>query len=194
MPWTVADVDAHKKGLSAKQQRQWVHVANDVLARCQAAGEEGCDGKAIRMANSAVDKSLDTDTLALCLEATITKSDDSQQRLFGWASIAVMKDGTPLLDLQGDVIEIDDLEEAFYAYVKEAGGLNFEHNGPVRGQLIEAIVFTPAKLEALGLAPGSVPLGAWAGFHLPDPADYQLVKSLGYFMFSIEGSGLREAF
>jgi Putative phage serine protease XkdF len=194
MPWTAADSSTHKKGLSAKQARQWAHVANSALARCQEAGESDCDGKAIRIANAAVDKSVDTEDLVLCLEAQITKSDDSQQRLFGWASIAVRKDGTPMLDLQGDVIDIEDLEEAWYDYVLESGELNFVHKDHCRGQLIEALVFTPDKLAALGLPPGSVPLGAWAGFYIPDAADYQLMKARGYFMFSIEGSALREAF
>jgi Putative phage serine protease XkdF len=193
MPWQASDAKRHKAGLTPAQAKTWAKVANDTLSRCQDAGESDCDGKAIRIANAAVDKSLDADALVLCLEATITKAEDSAQRLFGWASIAVRKDGTPMLDLQGDVIDIEDLEEAFYEYVKDAGGLNFQHDGPVRGQLIEAIVFTPDKLTALGLEPGSVPLGAWAGFYIPDAADYQLIKSLGFFMFSIEGTALREA-
>jgi hypothetical protein len=192
MPWTPEDAKRHKKGLTPKQAQQWSKVANSALSRCHAAGESDCDGKAIRIANAAVDKSVDADALVLCLEATITKAEDNAQRLFGWASIAVRKDGTPMLDLQGDVIDIEDLEEAFYEYVKDAGGLNFQHDGPVRGQLIEAIVFTPDKLTALGLEPGSVPLGAWAGFYIPNTADYQLIKSLGFFMFSIEGTALRE--
>jgi putative serine protease XkdF len=194
MPWVAADADRHKKGLSAKQKRQWAHVANSALARCQAESGTDCEGRAVRQANSAVDKSFDSEDLTLVLDGAIAKADDSQQRLFGWASIAVQKDGTPLLDLQGDMIAIEELEEAFYAYVKEAGGLNFRHDGPVRGHLIEAMVFTPEKLEALGLAPGTLPLGAWVGFHVPEVADYQIIKASQYFMFSIEGEALREAF
>jgi Putative phage serine protease XkdF len=194
MPWTARDADSHKKGLSPKQKRQWAAVANDALKRCQDAGESDCDGRAIRQANSAVDKSVDTDDLVLCLEARIAKTDDAQRRLFGWASIAVKKDGMPMLDLQGDVIEIADLEEAFYAYVKESGELNFVHRDDCSASLIEAIVFTPEKLAVLGLAPDALPLGAWVGFELDDTAEYQRVKESEYFMFSIEGSALREAF
>src|SRR5262245_66296618 len=113
MPWTVEDVDAHKKGLTPKEKRAWVHIANDALKRCLGDGrsQSECEGSAIRQANSAaVGKALESDELRLVVEASIAKADDSQQRLFGWASIAVMKDGTPLLDLQGDVIDINDLE------------------------------------------------------------------------------------
>jgi Putative phage serine protease XkdF len=194
MPWVAADADRHKKGLSAKQKRQWAHVANSALERCQAESGTDCEGRAVRQANSAVDKSFDTEHLALVVEAAIAKADDTQRRLFGWASIAVRKDGTPLLDLQGDVIEISDLAEAWYAYVQESGELNFLHKEHCAATLIEAIVFTPDKLEALGLPPDALPLGAWVGFQVDDLADYQVIKERGYFMFSIEGEALREAF
>ena len=56
MPWSVGDVDRFKKGLSDKQKRQWVHVANGALKRCKAKGGDTskCDGKAVRQANSVV--------------------------------------------------------------------------------------------------------------------------------------------
>lgn len=53
MPWTVDDVEQHKKGLTPKQKRAWVAVANDALERCQESGGDDCDAKAIRQANSA---------------------------------------------------------------------------------------------------------------------------------------------
>lgn len=56
MPWTVDDVDKHNKGLSDKQKRQWVAVANDARSRCLSDGgtESECDASAIRQANGAV--------------------------------------------------------------------------------------------------------------------------------------------
>ena len=53
MPWTVDQVDEHKKGLSAKQKRKWIAVANSVLKRCMDdGGAEGeCAASAIRQAN-----------------------------------------------------------------------------------------------------------------------------------------------
>jgi Putative phage serine protease XkdF len=196
MPWTVEDVDSHKKGLTPKQKRTWVHIANNALSSCLDEGKSQtfCEGRAIRMASGSVDKEMPSDHLALVVEAAIAKSDDEQRRIWGYASIAVRKDGTQLVDLQGDAIDIEDLEEAWYAYVRESGELNFAHDGPVRGHMIEAMVFTPAKLDALGLPPGSLPLGAWVGYEVDDPADYALLKQRGYMMFSIEGTGLREPF
>lgn len=52
MPWTVKDVEEHKKGLTPEQKKQWVKIANAVLEDCQKEGKSDCDGKAIRIANS----------------------------------------------------------------------------------------------------------------------------------------------
>lgn len=48
MPWKVGDVDLHNKGLSDKQKKLWVSIANKALAD----GDE--DSVAIRKANAAV--------------------------------------------------------------------------------------------------------------------------------------------
>ena len=193
MPWSPKDSLKHKKGLTPAQQKKWASIANSVLTDCESDNGSDCEGKAIRIANSQVDKSIDSSDLTLVLEAPISKADDSQQRLFGWASIAVRKDGQQIEDLQGDLIDIEDLEAAWYEYVLESGELNILHKGDCQGQLIEAIVFTPEKLAALGLAPDALPLGAWCGYYIADPACYQDIKKQGYFMFSIEGSAVREA-
>lgn len=59
MPWTVADVDKHNKGLSAAKKRQWVRVANSVRAKCLEEGksESTCDAAAVRQANGVVSNS-----------------------------------------------------------------------------------------------------------------------------------------
>ena len=60
MPWSVKDVDSHKKGLSPSQKRKWVRVANGVLKDCQASGGgKSCEGKAIRIANSQFEEDTD---------------------------------------------------------------------------------------------------------------------------------------
>lgn len=194
MPWTAADAKSHVKGLTPKEARQWSHVANAALAACLKKGgsQSECEGSAIRQANSVVSKSHDSIPDTHLLRADIAKSDDSQQRIFGWVSIAVRKDGETLIDLQGDVIDIGDLEEAWYAYVVESSELNYLHVGKTRGYLIESMVFTPDKIAALGLAPDAVPLGVWGGFHIPDRHDYDILKTQGYFMYSIEGEAYRE--
>lgn len=56
MPWTVADVDSHKKGLTDKQKKQWCRIANSVLAACLKKGgtDKTCAPSAIKQANGAV--------------------------------------------------------------------------------------------------------------------------------------------
>lgn len=56
MPWTVSDVDKHKKGLSDKQKKQWVRIANSVYGKCLKKGdsEESCAASAIKQANGVI--------------------------------------------------------------------------------------------------------------------------------------------
>jgi hypothetical protein len=56
MPWTILDVERHKQGLTEKQKRQWVEVANSVLERCLKNGgsQKECEASAIRQANGVV--------------------------------------------------------------------------------------------------------------------------------------------
>jgi hypothetical protein len=53
MPWSISDVDSHKKGLTDKQKRAWVHIANAALRKCKKDGGSDCDASAIRQANAA---------------------------------------------------------------------------------------------------------------------------------------------
>ena len=54
--WDINDVDKHKKGLSDKKKKQWVRIANAVLAKCMKDGgtDEECAPKAITQANGVV--------------------------------------------------------------------------------------------------------------------------------------------
>ena len=56
MPWTAQDAERHKKGLSAKQKRQWAKVANSALQTCLDDGgsQQTCEASAIRQANGTV--------------------------------------------------------------------------------------------------------------------------------------------
>lgn len=58
MPWTIEDVDKHKKGLTDDEKAQWVEVANSALKKCMEDGgsEETCAVSAIKQANGATEK------------------------------------------------------------------------------------------------------------------------------------------
>ena len=116
----------------------------------------------------------------------VAKLDDALGVVFGWASVSVKADGTPLEDLQGDVIEPLDLEKAAYDFVLYARGLDEMHEGRVKGQMVESLFVSPEKLQAMGLsATKKAPqVGWWVGFK-PDADIYQKVKAGQYSMFSI---------
>ena len=56
MPWGIADVDKHSKGLGKKQKEVWCKIANSRLKTCLAENGKDCEGSAIRVANSHFEK------------------------------------------------------------------------------------------------------------------------------------------
>lgn len=53
MPWTIDDVDSHKKDLTPKQKKKWVKIANTVLKGClrDTKDSKKCEVMAIKIAN-----------------------------------------------------------------------------------------------------------------------------------------------
>lgn len=142
------------------------------------------------------------DVADVTVAGEFSKFDDDKRVAFGWASITDI-DGAPVVDRQGDVIKIDDLEDAAYAYVLESRvggemhrkeiqkGVKF---GPKKvATLVESMVFTPEKVEKMGLPVGAIPNGWWVGFKVEDEAVWGKVKKGDYAGFSIHGMGKRVA-
>lgn len=124
-----------------------------------------------------------------------SKFDDSKMQAFGWASI-VKKDGSPVVDKQGDYITIEDLEDAGYSYVQKSrvGGDMHRRDGegPAHvSDMIESMIFTPEKIEKMGL-PDNFPQGWWVGYQINDPVVWDEVRKRGRTGFSIHGRGLRK--
>lgn len=134
-------------------------------------------------------------TLSEATERTfsIYKTSDDKRLVFGWASIAITVDGEQLEDRQKDIIEPDDLEEAAYEYVLNFRDTGEEHVSTMRkkGKLVESCVFTEEKQAAIGIPPGTIPVGWWIGFKIEDDAAWERVKDGTYRMFSIEGKAER---
>lgn len=123
-----------------------------------------------------------------------TKFDDAKRQAFGWASV-VTKDGSPVLDRQGDYISIEDLETAAYTYVHKSrvGGDMHRRNGDAPhhvSDMIESMVFTPEKITKMGL-PAGFPEGWWVGYQIHDEDTWQEVRKRGRTGFSIHGRGIR---
>ena len=124
---------------------------------------------------------------------TIAKTVDDKRLVFGWASISFTADGEQLEDLQHDLINPEDLEEAVYEYVLNFRDTGEEHRPHLRkkGKLVESCVFTLEKQRAMGLPDGILPVGWWIGFKIEDDEAWEKVKNGTYRMFSIEGKAQR---
>lgn len=125
-------------------------------------------------------------------ELAIMKSDDERRLVFGWANVAVRVDGEQIVDWQQDAIDTADLEKAAYEYVAHFGTAGEMHRRGGIGRVVESIVFTKEKADALGIPPDILPEGWWIGFQITDDEVWEKIKSGEYRMFSIEGKAVRE--
>lgn len=122
----------------------------------------------------------------------IAKSDDEKMLAFGWANVSMRVDGKLIEDWQSDIIEPEELENAAYEYVLlyREGGEMHERGGAA--VLIESVVFTEEKMQAMGIPVGTLPIGWWIGFKVTDKDVWEKVKDGTYQMFSIEGEAERK--
>lgn len=123
----------------------------------------------------------------------ILKSDDDQRLVFGWASV-VTKDGQAVTDHQGDVIEVADLEEAAHGFMVDArsgGVMHLQREGAVVkiGEVVESMVMTKAKQDALGIDLGQE--GWLITMKVHDDEVWKSVKDGTFKAFSIGGRGVR---
>lgn len=126
-------------------------------------------------------------------EVQISKVDAAKQHVFGWASIVNKADGTQVIDHQGDVIEPEDLESAAYNFMLESRASGQDHDGePATGEVIESMVMTKEKAQAMGIPDGIVPTGWWLGVHIPEAEAFAKVRSGERAFFSVEGTAIRE--
>lgn len=193
MPYASNDElpDAVRNALPAAAQSVFRNVVNSQEERGLSTQRAFASGWGA-LKNQGWVKDEETGTWHKVEKARIVKLDSERQHIFGWASVAVAKDGTPLEDFQGDLIDTAELEQAAYQFVLDARESGVMHQGEAVGQMIESFMVTPEKLEALGLAPDALPQGWWVGFHLPDQAAFAKVKAGDYAAFSIEGTAIRE--
>lgn len=127
------------------------------------------------------------------------KIDGEKGRAFGVFSVSTHK-GQEVIDGEGDAISDAILEEGAYDYVLKSRIADDEHDESNRGELIESMLFTPEKCEALqktlresGIeATIDIPAVVWWGGHqLTDEIVKAKVRSGEYSGFSIGGSAMR---
>lgn len=135
------------------------------------------------------------DTAEITWEGEFSKVNTDKRQVFGWASIVELN-GEPVVDLQGDYIDIDEIEKSAYDYViksRKGGDMHRRNDDdtPVHSSdMIESFLVTPEKIEKMGL-PLSTPIGWWVGYQINDDDAWNLVKSGKRTGFSIHGKGQR---
>ena len=122
----------------------------------------------------------------MAISAEIRKVDVDEQLVFGWAWVSPNKDGTLVIDSQGESIETAELEKAAYDFMLNARTANAEHTATDIGEMVESLVITPEKAKAMGL-PDTQQTGWWIGVHITDAEQFARVKAGEFRMFSIEG-------
>ena len=121
----------------------------------------------------------------------VQKQDVEKRQVFGFFSV-VTQEGVPVIDSQNDVITVRDLEKGVYRYVKFSGMGDERHDERVKAVLIESMVMTKEKQDALGINLGFE--GWWGGFEILDNSLWEKFKSGEYESFSIGGRGRYEQF
>lgn len=140
-------------------------------------------------AGGASDDDADNVAKAFDLPFTIAKAEPDQQRVWGWASVSQIGDYV-VIDKQGDIIPIAELEKAAGDFVLHSRAHGDMHQKMNTGSLIESMVFTPEK-EKYGLVAkdenGKSIYGWWCGFEIDDPSVWSDYKAGKRPEFSIGG-------
>jgi len=123
----------------------------------------------------------------------ITKTIPDQRLVYGWASVAALN-GERIIDKQGDIIPIENLEDAVIEYnLNSRDGRHMHSEKRGMSKLIESFVFTPEK-EKLGIVAkddaGKIIHGWWTGFYVHDDELWAAFKRGELPEFSIGGQAI----
>lgn len=123
----------------------------------------------------------------------IEKLDEDRQIASGYAYVAKRANGDQVTDHSGEFVEdIEALEDAAHDFVLHSREGDVMHKGGAVASLVESVMVTAEKLQAMGVEATSHPTGLWVGFKVHDPDVWAKVKGGELPMFSIAGTGERE--
>ena len=160
-----------------RQQRR--QAIMDAAARVKKPGEQD---------EGAGDTDIGTEkTWSIPLE--IKKAEPERQMIFGWASV-VKKNGEYIVDKQGDIIPVDELENAVLNYMLESREHGVQHAIGGTGQLVMSFLTTPEYMKAFGLTQQDGLEGWIAGYKIDDPELWEAHKRGILPDFSIGGSSI----
>ena len=134
---------------------------------------------------------VDDDSIYIDVGFDIYKAREDEGLVSGWANVAINKDGSIPLDWQDDIIAPETLEKAAIGFMLDYRESGEMHKGNSKGTVVESIVFTKEKQQALGIPEGIVPEGWFITVKVHDPEVFEKVKDGTYKMFSIQGTAKR---
>jgi hypothetical protein len=111
----------------------------------------------------------------------------------GWAYVSQDEDGAPVVDHSGEHIPINELDTMASDLLPQlaqadSSGVMHQASGPVR--IVQSLVLTPERREALGLGKG---FAGWVVvLEVTDEAVWGRVLAGQYPSLSIEGMAIRE--
>jgi hypothetical protein len=120
---------------------------------------------------------------------SLEKSDEDQRMAWGWASVTTLN-GQPLEDLQGDVIETEELQKAVHEFVRKKRVMGEMHTIIGTGDIVDSIVLTKDLQRAMGIDLGKE--GWFVGVHVTNDSTWSKVKKGELRGFSLGGFGVRE--
>lgn len=170
-------------------------VSNERFNRGSSMAHYGDNGEVTRIETEeniyiTTEKPVD-DSVYVDIGFTVNKIKDAEQLVSGWANVSVNADGSIPLDWQDDIIAPATLEKAAVNFMLNYRGSGEMHQGEAIGTVVESIVLTKEKQEAIGIPDGTVPQGWFITVKVHDPDVYAKVKDGTYKMFSIQGTGRR---
>ena len=133
------------------------------------------------------EKPVKDDEVYVDIGFSLYKAKEAEQLVSGWANVSVNADGSIPLDWQDDVIAPETLEKAAINFMLDYRESGVMHDGDSVGTVVESIVFTKEKQEALGIPEGVVPQGWFITVKVHDKDAFAKVKDGTYKMFSIQG-------
>lgn len=116
------------------------------------------------------------------------KADGTGRFVRGWASV-IEKDGKPVEDHQGDVIEMAELRTAAHRFVSNARVAKAMHKGQQVGDVVESVLIDDEFAKAVGMT--DTRRGWWIGMEVLDESIRKRVRSGELRAFSIGGKGRR---
>lgn len=123
------------------------------------------------------------------MDGRILKLDEEQRMVYGWASV-VTENGEPVVDRQGDIIEVDTLVKAINKFMEHVRVGKAMHSGDQIGVVVHSFPVTKELSESLGIE--SDREGWIVGYKVYDDAVWDNVKNGDFSAFSIGGRANKE--